>query len=107
MPSISPNRQLLTVVNVFTVDPADADRLISVAVETAQRVTRSLPGFVSSSFHKSTDGGRVVNYAQWERAEAVRAGLDHPDVEGMLHELADLAQAAPGTYRVVAVVERD
>ena len=31
-----------------------------------------LPGFRSANIHLSTDGTRVVNYAQWDSAEAFR-----------------------------------
>ena len=39
---------------------------------------RHLPGFVSANIHLSTDRTRVVNYAQWESAEAYSAMLADP-----------------------------
>ena len=40
------------------------------------------PGFVSANIHVSTDGTRVVNYAQWESAEAFQAMLADPGPRG-------------------------
>jgi heme-degrading monooxygenase HmoA len=31
------------------------------------------PGFVSANIHRSLDGKKVVNYAQWESKEAFEA----------------------------------
>ncbi|MYR63195.1 antibiotic biosynthesis monooxygenase, partial [Streptomyces sp. SID625] len=36
------------------------------------------PGGIAAHFHLSTDGRRVLNYAEWESAEAHRAALAAP-----------------------------
>jgi len=35
---------------------------------TAEKLGK-LPGIISAALHRSMDGSRVVNYAQWKRAE--------------------------------------
>lgn len=39
---------------------------------------RYLPGVVSANTHVSTDGSRVVNYAQWDSTEAFQAMTQNP-----------------------------
>lgn len=40
-----------------------------------------MPGFVAPNIHASADGTKVVNYAQWESAEAFHAMLDNPEAQ--------------------------
>src|SRR5947209_3773468 len=70
MTNISPENKVYTLINVFTVDPDKQQQLADTLIETTERWVKSLPGFVSASIHKSLDGTRVVNYAQWENKEA-------------------------------------
>ncbi|MFF0485454.1 antibiotic biosynthesis monooxygenase [Streptomyces sp. NPDC004435] len=56
-------------------DPSDAgrreewvDRVFEALEEDAVR--RPVPGGISGRFHLSTDGGRVLNYAEWESERA-------------------------------------
>ena len=67
-----------TLINVFTVEPQQASALAALLDDATERVMRHVPGFVSANIHVSTDGTRVVNYAQWESAEAYRAMLATP-----------------------------
>ncbi|PSB61618.1 antibiotic biosynthesis monooxygenase, partial [Chroococcidiopsis cubana CCALA 043] len=39
------------------------------------------PGFVSSSLHKSLDGIRVLNYAQWKTLEDYKAFLNNSEIQ--------------------------
>jgi quinol monooxygenase YgiN len=56
----------LTLVNVFSVDPSNQDRFVQLLNEATEKTMRRQPGFVSANIHKSLDGTRVVNYAQWK-----------------------------------------
>src|SRR5207249_1401263 len=66
---IATGRQLVTLINVFTVEPRHQQRLVDVLVEATEAVMNTLPGFISANIHKSLDGTRLVNYAQWRRRE--------------------------------------
>jgi Antibiotic biosynthesis monooxygenase len=57
---------VVTLINVFTVDPVDQQRLVEAWGRATDDVMRHLPGFVSANLHRSLDGTKVVNYAQWE-----------------------------------------
>ncbi len=39
---------------------------------------RHMPGFVAANIHKSSDGERVANYAQWRSREDFEAMLKNP-----------------------------
>lgn len=52
--------------NVFTVNPENQEKLLTLLTEATEQVMRNLPGFISANIHKSVDGKKVVNYAQWK-----------------------------------------
>ncbi|PSQ96647.1 MAG: antibiotic biosynthesis monooxygenase [Bacteroidetes bacterium SW_9_63_38] len=65
MPTIGPDDDVFTLVNVFTVPEDRRQALVDVLVEATEQTMQHLPGFVSANIHVSHDGTRVVNYAQW------------------------------------------
>jgi hypothetical protein len=72
MVKIAKANDVVTLINVFTVAPEDQQRLVDVLVEATQAVMRKQPGFVSADIHKSLDGTRVANYAQWPVERCLR-----------------------------------
>ena len=62
-----------------------------------------LPGFVSAHVHRSFDGTKVVNYAQWESQEAFTAMLQNPEAAPYLTELSEIGTPAPVLCEVVSV----
>lgn len=79
MTRISPDNDVVTLVNVFTVEPEDQQRLVDLLVQATETVINKQPGFVSANLHKSLDGTKVVNYAQWRSLEAFEAMLRNPE----------------------------
>src|SRR5258707_14665596 len=75
MASITTENRIATLINVFTVAPNDQQRLVDLLTTASERTIKHLPGFVSASIHKSTDGTRVVNYAQWNSSGDLDAML--------------------------------
>lgn len=62
--------------------PADRQAaLIRAIAAEVERWVRHRPGFVSSSFHASHDGTRVINYAQWRSEADFRAFVADPESE--------------------------
>jgi quinol monooxygenase YgiN len=94
---------LVTLINVFTVDPADQQHLIDLWRRATEDVLCHLPGFISANLHRSLDGTKVVNYAQWENQEAFQAMLRDPAGGPLLRELAEIATPAPVLCEVVSV----
>ncbi|MBW3590403.1 MAG: antibiotic biosynthesis monooxygenase [Actinobacteria bacterium] len=92
---IRPGGNLLTLINVFTVSPENQDRLVNLLIEATEQTMRHLPGFVSASIHKSLDGGRVINYAQWESREDFEAMMNEPEARGHMAAAASFAEFDP------------
>ena len=107
MTSIQQNSGYATLINVFTVDPDRATQLADLLNMATEEVMRHQPGFRSANIHVSTDGTRVVNYAQWDSAEAYRAMLDNPTTHQHMAAAASLAISfEPHLYTVESVHER-
>ena len=95
MTTIEKGRPLLTLVNVFTVEPAKQQELVAVLVEATEKTMRHLPGFISANIHRSLDGKRVVNYAQWKDLAAFEAMRKNPEAAPHMKAAAALATFEP------------
>ena len=106
MVTIAKDNDVVTLINVFTVAPEDQQRLVDVLVEATQAVMRKQPGFVSANIHKSLDGTRVANYAQWRSKEAFEAMLRDREAAEHMGEAARIAERfEPHLYEVSFVDE--
>jgi hypothetical protein len=65
MTTISKDADLITLINVFAVDPSNQSRLVELLTTVTDRFVRHARGFISSSLHRSRDGTKVTMYAQW------------------------------------------
>ena len=92
---------VVTLINVFTVEPEDQQRLVDVLIQATEAVMNKLPGYVSANIHRSLDGRRVANYAQWRSRDAFDAMLQHPEARVHMGEAARLASFEPSLYEVV------
>jgi heme-degrading monooxygenase HmoA len=104
MATIAKDNHLATLINVFTVDPANQQRLVEMLVEATQDVMKDLPGFVSANIHKSADGVRVVNYAQWRTRGDFEAMLKNPKALAHMKPILQIAQADARLYEVVEAI---
>ena len=106
MTRISQRNEVVTLINVFTVAPENQQRLLDVLVEATESVMNKLPGFVSANLHKSLDGTKVTNYAQWRRREDFEAMLEDPEAAVHMREAAEIAEKfEPHLYEVSFVDE--
>ena len=62
MTTIKVDKDIITLINVFTVDPSRQQQLVDALIETTRQVWRLQDGFISASIHKSKDRKKVVNY---------------------------------------------
>lgn len=92
----------VTFMNVLDVEPSKQQELLDLLAEGTEKVVSHRPGFVSVTLLASADGGRVVNIARWESADAVKATQADPEAAQYARRTAEIATAAPGIYRVVA-----
>jgi quinol monooxygenase YgiN len=101
MVTIAKDNDVVTLINVFTVAQENQQRLVDVLVDATQKVMRKQPGFVSANIHRSLDGTRVTNYAQWQSREAFEAMLQNQEAAEHMGEAARIAQRfEPHLYEV-------
>jgi hypothetical protein len=61
---------VMAMINVLSTDPSRRDQLMDVWRRGAERFWENMPGVVAAALHRSEDGMRLVNYAQWTSGEA-------------------------------------
>jgi heme-degrading monooxygenase HmoA len=104
---ITADAPVATLINVFTVQAARQPELVDLLVAATEEVMQHLPGFIAANIHASDDGTRVVNYAQWETADAFHAMLDTPAAQVHMRQAAAVADHFdPHLYTVESVHHR-
>ena len=64
------------------------------------------PGFISISLHRSLDGGRIVNYVQWQSRELLQSAHQSPGFRKEWNILDQLTEDIdPHLYEVALVLE--
>lgn len=101
MVTISKDNNVMTLINVFTVEPENQQKLVDLLVEATENTMKNIPGFVSANIHKSADGVRVVNYAQWRSREDFAAMLKNPEAKTHMKPIMEIATFDAHTYEVV------
>jgi heme-degrading monooxygenase HmoA len=100
---ISREGQLVTLINVFETKPEQQQELIDAWVRFVESVKEE-PGLIGTALHRSTDGTRVVNYAQWRSKEDfesfVKKYREQMEAHRPLSERVD-----PHLYEVVSLFE--
>jgi quinol monooxygenase YgiN len=106
MTKIAVDNNVVTLINVFTVRPEQQQPLVDLLVEATEAVMKYQPGYVSASIHKSLDGTRVTNYAQWKSRETFEAMLTDSEANLHMREAARIAEKfEPHFYEVSFVDE--
>ena len=101
MTTIDKANKLVTLINVFTVEPSKQQQLVDILISATETSMRHLPGFISANIHRSLDGTKVANYAQWRSVEDFEAMQKNPAAEPHMEQAAALAEFEPGLYEVV------
>ena len=95
MATIDKDRKLMTLVNVFTVSPDKQAELANLLVRATDETMKDLPGFISASIHRSLDGTRVINYAQWRSSADFQAMTRNEQARPHMEAAAKLATFEP------------
>ena len=103
MTTISLSPGLVTLINVFTVEPANQQQLLELLARATESSVRLAPGFISSSLHRGLDGTKVTMYAQWRSVEDYQAMRENPAPLPYLQEALKIAKFEPGMYEVVEI----
>ena len=69
MPTIDKTQMLVTLITVHVCKQEDQQQLVDLLQEGVNTIYRHMQGFISASIHKSIDGVRVTNYAQYRSRE--------------------------------------
>jgi antibiotic biosynthesis monooxygenase (ABM) superfamily enzyme len=51
MTAIDKNNKLVTLINIFTVEPAKQQQLVDLLIQATETSMRHLPGFISANIH--------------------------------------------------------
>src|ERR1700734_4608 len=96
----------VTLINVLPRPPERAAELAELLRLATEEKMQFVPGFVSANIHVSTDGTRVINYAQWQSTQAYQAVFEDPSVRAHMEGCAAVATSfEPRLYTVESVHE--
>ena len=91
---------VVVLINVFTVESANQQRLVDLLTRATEGSVNRAPGFISSTLHRSIDGTKVTMYAQWRSAEDYQAMRQNPGPLPFLEEALTIAKFEPGMYEI-------
>ena len=91
----------VTLINVFTVEPRNQQRLIDLLVEATDRSVRHAAGFISARLHRSLDGTKVTMVAEWRSAADYEVMRADPAPLPYLQQALAIAKFEPAMYEVV------
>lgn len=101
---ITKENNLVTLINVFETRPQQQQALIESWIRFVDAV-KGEPGMIGAALHPSTDGTRVVNYAQW-RSEQVLDRFQKKYREQMDTRRPLAERVDPHLYEVVSLYEQ-
>ena len=93
----------VVLINTFTVNPEEADRLLAVWAEDAAFMKHQ-PGFIATQLHRGIAGSTAfVNVAVWESARALREAFSSPEFQAHVGHYPDSTVTKPHLFEKVAV----
>jgi quinol monooxygenase YgiN len=94
---------ITTLVNVFTVEPENQEKLVQLLKAGTESFFSKQPGFISSSVHTSREGRRAINYSQWRSPKDIENFRNDPRFAPYVQSLAALAKSETILCEVVEV----
>ena len=101
MTTIATENNYLTLINVFTVDPSNQQKLVDLLIMATEESVTKITGFISANLHRSLDGTKVTMYAQWRSLEDYQNMRKNPAASPYLEKALGIATFEPGMYEVV------
>ncbi len=92
---------VVVLINVFTVEPANQQRLVNLLIRATDGSVNRVRGFISATLHRSIDGTKVTMYARWRSAEDYQAMRQDAGPAPFLDEALRIAKFEPGMYEIV------
>jgi quinol monooxygenase YgiN len=100
---ISTENTFLTLINVFSVDPTDQQKLLDLLTFATEETVSGVDGFISAALHKSLDGKKVSMYAQWRSMDAYLEMRNNSRASPHLERALTISTFDPGMYEIVKV----
>lgn len=85
-------------INTFTVEPDNAERLLAELSRATETGMRHRPGFISANLHLSADQRHIANYAQWRSQEDIDAMMSDPTIRQHMQTAAGIATSFEPIY---------
>lgn len=101
MPTIAKHNDVVTVIFSFAVEPNRQQELIDLLIDALETTTKHQPGFLSASIHKSLDGARVFNYAQWRTQAEYETFAQSPEDQAIGAKFSPFQLLDSHVYEVV------
>ena len=93
----------VTLINTFTVEPDELERLLQAWASDAALMKRQ-PGFISTQLHRGIGGSTVlVNVAVWESVDAFRRAFSNPEFQAKLGDYPPSTVGSPHLFTKMAV----
>ncbi len=100
MATLSLDNSLTTVMVIFTVESEQQQELFNTIKKFLETV-KTQPGFISANLHKSIDGVKVVNYAQWSSMDAYQSFVNNQEVQSQAGKLREFTPPDSHVYEIV------
>jgi hypothetical protein len=92
---------MITLINVFTVEPPNQQRLVDPLTRATTDFVCKAHDFIASTLHRSLDGAKVTMYAQWNSVEDYEAMRRDPGPLLLFQEALTIATFDPSMYETV------
>ena len=99
--TISKTDELVTVINLFPIDPKNQPKLLDLLKELSNNFVENQPGFISANVHRSFDGKRVISYAQWKTKEDYQSIYSNVEAIPYLDKIKAITKFDWNLYQVV------
>lgn len=101
------NSEIITGILVYTTLPNRQQEIFETLQNYIETVVKTIPGFISASLHKSLDGTRVANYAQWQNNEYYDAFFALPETQALIDRLLQFSQCEKSRYTINYTIKVD
>lgn len=91
MITLDPASGYYTLINTFTVEPDDAERLLDELARATREQFHNQPGFISANLHLDVERRHVTNYAQWRSRDDYEAATQNDEVKKHMARAGGLA----------------
>ena len=89
--TIEKGSKIVTLINVFTVDPQNIQKLINLFEQGTTDLFSKQPGFIALSIHKGFDGKQVVLYGQWRSKQDIDNFRTVPEIQAYFKKVKELS----------------